>query len=366
MSLRRSLPLLCLLLGACAPQPVVEPTEIKPTGDAVQEAALPQQALDTADSDAMPPGYQLPAPPGLESAQAEVILPDTVLNPVSAWRPPPYQIPLAIRPTDHYYLARPIPSGDVNWPNPRYRYGSTAFGEESTHTGVDLVADRSTPILAAGMGEVIWVGYGLYAGVHDLADPYGLAVAIRHDFGHQDQTLYSIYAHLESAGVWLGQRVATGDQIGTVGDTGHASAPHLHFEVRTGENRYFASRNPELWTVPAEGWGVLAGRVQDTWGRNLAEYLVQIKSLETEQIWDVWTYAIGTIQADEYYQENFVIGDLPEGSYQIQIDFAGRSYTTFLYMKPGQTNFVEFNGRRGYTMEEDLISLARSDNPPYP
>ncbi|MFQ5943181.1 MAG: M23 family metallopeptidase [Anaerolineales bacterium] len=308
----------------------------------------------------------MPLSPDLESPRAEVELPENVLSPVSAWRPPPYQIPLAILPTDHYYFTRPIPSGDVNWPNPRYRYGSTAFGEESTHTGVDLVADRSSPVVAAGSGEVIWVGFGLYGGVYDLTDPYGLAVAIRHDFGHDGQVLYSVYAHLESATVWLGQRVLAGDRIGTVGDTGHASAPHLHFEVRTDENRYFASRNPELWTVPAEGWGVLAGRVQDTWGRPLREYLVQIKSMETEQIWDVWSYALGTIQPDEYYQENFVIGDLPQGAYQLQIDFAGRSYTAFLYLKPGQTNFVEFNGRRGFTMEEDAPEFTRADTPPYP
>ena len=362
MTLKRGLPLLGLLLVACAPQPVVAPTEIAPTVGPVREVAPTPPALD-----APIPEHPEPAlPPGLESPRAEVVLPDNVLNPVSAWRPPPYQIPLAIRPTDHFYLTRPIPSGDVNWPNPRYRYGSTFFGEESTHTGVDLGADRSAPVVATGDGEVIWVGYGLYGGVQDLTDPYGLAVAIRHDFGHGGQVLYSVYAHLESTDVWLGQRVSAGEKIGTVGETGHASGPHLHFEVRTGENRYFASRNPELWMVPAEGWGVLAGRVQDTWGRDLAEYMVLIKSVETEQIWEVWTYALGTVQPDEYYQENFVIGDLPEGAYQLQIDFAGRSYTSFLYLKPGQTNFVKFNGRRGFTMEEDLTTPARTDNPPYP
>lgn len=361
MRLRSSLSAFGLLLVACVPQSVEEPSQIQPTEEIARQAAPTQQALDALESE-----QQFSEPLEPESPRAEVVLPDNVINPVSAWRPPPYQIPLAIRPTDHYYFTRPIPSGDVNWPNPRYRYGSTAFGEESTHTGVDLVADRSTLVIAAGDGEVIWVGYGLYGGVQDLTDPYGLAVAIRHDFGYQGQTLYSVYAHMESTNVWLGQRVSAGEPIGMVGETGHASGPHLHFEVRTGENRYFASRNPELWTVPAEGWGVLAGRVQDTWGRQLTEYLIQIKSLETEQIWDVWTYVLGTIQPDEYYQENFVIGDLPQGPYQLQINFAGRSYTAFLYLKPGQTNFIEFNGRRGFTMEEDGASLTRSDAPPYP
>ena len=359
MSLKIGLPALGLLLAACGSRSFEKPQQIPPQAQPIEQTSPTQQLVEP------PTPLQSPVDPPVP-ARAEVVLPANVLNPVSAWWPPPYQIPLAIRPTDHFYFTRPIPSGDVNWPNPRYRYGSTAFGEESTHTGVDLVADRNTHVIAAGDGEVIWVGYGLYGGVEDLTDPYGLAIAIRHDFGHQGQPLYSVYAHLESTTVWLGQRVSAGDQLGTVGDTGHASAPHLHFEVRTGENRYFASRNPELWTVPAQGWGVLAGRVQNTWGRQLTEYLVQIKSLETEQIWDVWTYVLGSIQPDEYYQENFVIGDLPQGPYQLQIDFAGRSYTTFLYMKPGQTNFVEFHGRRGFTMEEDVAPPVRSDAPPYP
>jgi len=349
--------LLGLLLAACASQPVVAPTAEGPSVAAPNIVATSTPQILEIPS---------PAPPGPAASRSAVILPENVLNPVSAWRPPPYQVPLAIRPTDHFYFSRPIRSGNVNWPNPRYRYGSSLFGEESIHTGVDLGADRNAAVVAAGDGEVVWVGYGLYAGQPDPSDPYGLAISIRHDFGHEGQTLYSVYAHLESIQVWLGQRVSAGDQIGAVGDSGHASGAHLHFEIRAGENRYLASRNPELWMAPAEGWGVLAGRVQDTWGRELAEYRVVIKSVATGQLWEVWTYAVGTVQADDYYQENFVIGDLPQGAYELQINFVGRTYTSFLYLKPGQTSFVEFNGRRGFTMEADVASSARAETPPYP
>ena len=357
MSFKQGLPLLGLALAACAQQATLEPAIVEPAVEPKVEIAVPAPQEEPA-----PPA----AAPEAAAPRAEVDLPENVINPVSSWRPPPYQIPLAIRPTDHFYFARPIRSGDVNWPNPRYRYGNTAFGEESIHTGVDLVADRSAAVVAAGDGEVIWVGYGLYAGIEDLNDPYGLAVSIRHDFGHNNQVLYTVYAHLDSVDVWLGQRVEAGEKIGVVGDTGHASAPHLHFEVRAEENRYLASRNPELWMVPAEGWGVLAGRVQDTWGRSLTEHLVQIQSLDTEQTWDVWTYALGTVQPDAYYQENFVISDLPAGAYEVKIHFAGHALTTYLYLKPGQTNFFEFNGRRGFTMEEEVPPLAVAESPPYP
>jgi murein DD-endopeptidase MepM/ murein hydrolase activator NlpD len=270
--------------------------------------------------------------------------------PDPGWRPPPYPAPWAIQPQDHFYFTRPIPSGEVNWPNPSYRYGSTLQGEESIHTGIDLGASRGTPVLAAGDGEVIWVGYGLYRGIYDETDPYGLAVAIRHDFGYQGQPIWTVYAHMESIVVWDGQGVKTGDVLGTVGDTGHASGAHLHFEVRVGENRYFGTRNPELWMVPPEGWGVLVGQVEDTYGRPLEEQLVQIMNLETGQRWHVWTYAKGTVRPDDFYQENFVMSDLPEGPYEVRVDFVGRPMTAQFWLEPGVTNLFTFNGRSGFTI----------------
>ena len=284
-------------------------------------------------------------------------LPQSAVNPISAWRPPPYPAPWAILPEDHFYLQRPIPSGDVNWANPNYRYGNTLFGTESIHTGIDLSASRGTSVLAAGSGEVIWVGYGLYRGLYDETDPYGLAIAIQHDFGYEGQTLFTIYGHLESILVWPGQTVAAGEVLGKVGSTGHSSGPHLHFEVRLGENRYFGSRNPELWIVPAEGWGVLAGKILDTYGRPVPEQLVLIRSLETGKEWKVWTYALGTVHGDDVYQENFAISDLPGGAYEVQVDFVGISFKTQLFIKPGQTNLVEFQGRDG------LISLPEPPPP---
>jgi len=148
-----------------------------------------------------------------------------------------------------------------------------------------------------------------------------------------------------------GQRVQTGEILGTVGDTGHASGPHLHFEVRLGENRYWTTLNPELWITPPIGWGVLAGRVEDSFGSLLKEYLVQIFSIETGERWDVWTYAEGTIHSDEFYDENFVISDLPAGPYEVHIDYVGRTFTTQFFLYPGQTNFLVFLGRSGFNIE---------------
>lgn len=280
------------------------------------------------------------------------------------WRPPPYPVPWALRFEDHFYFARPIQSDEVNWPHPLYRYGNTYFGENSVHTGVDLGAERGAPVVAVGPGEVVWSGYGLYRGTYDESDPYGLAVAIRHNFGYGGQPLYTIYAHLQDIYVWKGQMVETGDLIGHVGATGHAEGYHLHFEVRLGENGYFDTRNPELWMVPPEGWAVLAGRIEDTYGRLLDEALIQIFSIETGERWDVYAYGDNTINPDEVYSENFVISDLPAGPYEIRINYIGHNYTVQLLLDPGRTNFIIFRGRYGFELDPTPTAVDLN-SPPY-
>jgi murein DD-endopeptidase MepM/ murein hydrolase activator NlpD len=160
--------------------------------------------------------------------------------------------------------------------------------------------------------------------VEDLTDPYGLAVALRHDFGYDVRRLYTVYAHLESTLVWPGQRVEAGEQIGSVGDTGRATAPHLHFEVRLGENRYFDTRNPELWMVPAEGWG--AGRQGGEHLRHLdAGIPVQIRSLDGQIRRSGLTLRNGG--AGRYYQENRDERSAPETMVRSFLQ-AGLTYAT--------------------------------------
>ncbi len=337
--------LACSLQACIATTPAVEPTpwaESSATATVVAtEGPASWETLAAAT-----PAQVAATPLAMEFADAG---PD----PVMAWRPPPYDAPLALRPEDHFYFARPIPSGAVNWPHPTYRYGSSYFGEESIHTGVDLGADHGTPVTAAADGEVVWVGYGIYRGEKDLTDPYGLAISIRHDFGYNGEALFTVYGHLSEAFVWLGQRVGEGELIGAVGRTGRASGDHLHFEVRISKNRYFESRNPELWMVPPEGWGVLAGRVLDSWGRPLAEVRIEIESLESGRIRDVYTYANETVHPDDVYQENFVISDLPAGPYELRFDYLGKRHQMQLYIDPGVTSLVTFRGRRGFLGETE-------------
>jgi murein DD-endopeptidase MepM/ murein hydrolase activator NlpD len=265
------------------------------------------------------------------------------------YRPPLYPTPWALSPFDHFYFAAPIAAaypGDPIWD---YRYGGIFFGPDVIHTGVDLPAPRGAEVLAAGPGTVVWAGIGLYSGSsYNLKDPYGLAVAIRHDFGYKDQSLYTVYAHMEEVDVIVGQWVNTGAVVGLVGDTGMTTGPHLHFEVRLGENDFWMTRNPELWMSPPQGYGVLVGQVMSTYGQRLDSYLVLLKSLDTEKQYIVKTYGPLTVNSDDYYKENVVLGDLPAGVYELNIPYGALNRKVNIQILPGQITYFSFYGYRGY------------------
>ncbi len=266
---------------------------------------------------------------------------------VSAWRPPLVPVPWALTPNDHFYFIRPIAADNVNWPAPDYRYGDLYPDADIVHTGVDIIADRGTPVVAAAEGRVTWAGEGLYRGINSPDDPYGKAVAIRHDFGYNQREIYTIYAHMDRVDVAVGQRVKAGDQVGVVGDTGNATGPHLHFEVRVKDNTFYTTRNPELWLAPPQGWGVLAGRLIGRYGFPVPSIKVYVTSLDTGTDWVVRTYGPTSVNGDDYYQENLVLSDLPAGKYRIDFRLNWKDYQHEIEIKPGMVTFFNFNERPG-------------------
>jgi murein DD-endopeptidase MepM/ murein hydrolase activator NlpD len=258
-----------------------------------------------------------------------------------------YPTPWVPTQQDHFYFARPIGANEINWPLPDYRYGGV-FLPEVVHTGIDIPAPTGTPVIAAGSGKVVWAGYGLYQGKEDVTDPYGLAVAIKHDFGFQGDHLFTVYGHLSQVDVVRGQLVNAGDLLGQVGETGKVTGPHLHFEVRVGRNNFSGSRNPELWLAPPQGWGILAARIMNTSGYPLLSQVVTVKSTETGQNWNVITYGQGAVNSDPYYNENLVLGDIPAGDYEVWIPFAGTTYNLIIHIAPGMVSYFTFKGRNGF------------------
>jgi len=265
---------------------------------------------------------------------------------VSSWRPPLYPVPWEPTIYDHFYFWRPIGANDINWPLARYRYGGVFFS--TAHTGIDIPAPKGTPIMATGDGIVTWAGYGLYFLKQEYRDPYGIAVAIKHDFGYNGKSLYTVYGHMDQTYVFRGQRVRTGDILGLVGETGNVTGPHLHLEVRIGDNNYFESRNPELWIAPPQGWGILAGRVMASDGNLEKGQRISLRHIDSNTYYYVDTYGDGPVNSDPYYRENFVIGDLPAGIYSLHINYDSVIYKNVIEIRPGEVSYFKFTGKFGF------------------
>ncbi len=124
-------------------------------------------------------------------------------------------------------------NGVMGWPVPGFFNVTSPYGyrihpifrTRRLHTGIDIGKNGSSPIngaaiAAAGDGTVIYTGY---------RSGYGNTVMIDHGDG-----VVTLYAHQQSGGIKVsnGQQVAKGQTIGTVGNTGFSTGPHLHFEVR--------------------------------------------------------------------------------------------------------------------------------------
>jgi lipoprotein NlpD len=87
------------------------------------------------------------------------------------------------------------------------------------HDGIDLGAPIGTSVRASADGEVVYAG--------DRVRGYGNMVVIQHA-----GDLVTVYAHNSLLMVHVGDRITAGQEIARVGATGHATGPHLHFEVR--------------------------------------------------------------------------------------------------------------------------------------
>jgi murein DD-endopeptidase MepM/ murein hydrolase activator NlpD len=274
--------------------------------------------------------------------------PTPMPEPASLWRPPLYEVPWALSPFDHFFFTRPISVDVANWARADYPYGGIFPGSDTIHTGIDIPSPRGTPVIAAGPGKVVWAGYGVFYGTNNSDDPYGLAVSIQHDFGYQGHHLYTIYAHMDRVDVQVGQHVEPGTQLGIVGMTGNTTGPHLHFEVRIERNSFYATRNPELWLAPPQGWGVLVGQVRNTNGSFLTAKQIKVKSLDNDQTWEAITYGASTVNQDFYYKENVVLNDLPAGDYEVSINYWYRIYSCQLIIHPGAVTYFTYQGINGF------------------
>ncbi len=123
----------------------------------------------------------------------------------------------------------PLPSGKV--------FKEFSHNKKSPYDGIGIKAQKGARINASLDGNVLFVG--------NDGTKFGLIVILEHVVPY-----ITVYAHLDHAQVKAGQKLKKGDAIGTVGQSGGATFPHLHFQIRVAER----PKNPKsfLQTFPVQ------------------------------------------------------------------------------------------------------------------
>ena len=234
--------------SAVRPAPIVPPAAVAPTPLPPPKSESPAPVARAAAPPAVPPdASNAPA-----AADANVIPLDGAVpkqNAAAAGVPP-------VLPPRNAAAALPLPGeasidwgsadaargaagGRFPWPV-RGRilasYGSTAGG--SRNEGINIGAPRGTPVHAIDTGTVAYVG--------NEVKGFGNLVLIKHANGW-----ISAYAHLDQPDVKVGDKIASGEVVGRVGDSGGVGEPQLHFELRRGKKPV----DPKEFLAPAPSAG---------------------------------------------------------------------------------------------------------------
>jgi murein DD-endopeptidase MepM/ murein hydrolase activator NlpD len=249
------------------------------------------------------------------------------------------------------WLRRPIDRADNWFIDQTYRYGSTMGGFFQQHQGVEFNNPDGTPVMAAAAGRVVYAG---------PAEMGALTVAIRHNrtitAKGQTYRLFSVYYHNSELRVKVGARVKEGQVIARVGNTGRATNDHLHLELAISPTDSIGAivdstqrfppytTNPELWLEPLPETGIVAGQVFDSSGAPLQQ--ARIYGITKRDPTDT-PFSFAETYGEKghphpLYQEHFAVGDVPQGTYVIGVEIAGKKVYRRITVEPGLLTWVVF------------------------
>ena len=203
-----------------AGQTILVPVEVKDVVPASRPPAPIARPI------VVPPSHPVLSPPSRPpAAAASVAHPPAASHPAAPAAPKPAATPAPKPAAPAPPTAIPIVSRFI-WPVQgiiTQGFGVPELGYGAPHTGIDIAVPVGTAVAAAGNGTVIFAG-------GDPCCSFGYYVMISHPGG-----LETLYGHLSRIGVSVGQAVTQGQIIGSSGNTGYSTGPHVHFQVQIGE-----------------------------------------------------------------------------------------------------------------------------------
>ena len=183
----------------------------------------PTQATGYAEAAPPPPTYRTEPPPSATTARhyGEIPPAQPTMRPDQGYQTsqPPAAVAQAAPSFSDSDIAQAA-HGRFVWPvrgDMLTRFGSQGVGRRND--GIDIRAAQGTVVKAAAQGEVVYAG--------NQVPGFGNLVLIKHADGW-----VTAYAHLDTVDVQMKQHVSQGESVGSVGVTGGATEPELHFEVR--------------------------------------------------------------------------------------------------------------------------------------
>ncbi len=336
-------------------QPTAAPTILPPTATLIPTAVLEPTLLAAPENqstfsllgeediaatatqaviDALPTATPIPT----DTPTAEPTDPATA-TPMPTFTPP--ALPNT-SPNEHYWLRRPVPEGSAVWTDKNYPYGSSKGGTLRTHHGVEFNVPTGTEVMAAASGRVIFAGSDDTTVLGESLNFYGNVVVIQLDSTWGGQPVFNLYAHLSEVRVTVGQTVTVEHILGLSGASGIADGPHLHFEVRIGQNSYNATYNPLLWLYPFPDRGVVAGRISWPNGTAARDVPVTLRRIDAPSAYAATTtYSSNSVNSDALWRENFVLDDVTAGYYELTVGSGDDKITVELWVYPYKTSHVE-------------------------
>ena len=338
-------------MATASPTSTPSPTEtaVSPT-ETPQPTNTPSPTITPSSTPTMQPTMQPTVAIDRSCPDPAPLKPQYIRNylPAEEWPRPESDDPQTAVAEPHFLMSKPLTGGGRLLINKWFPYGWDANGRYLLHNGVDVAEGMETAVVAVADGIIV-TAQDDYTELYGWrCDWYGHLVVLELDEQWQGQPIYAVYGHVLELKVEAGDHVETGDELAQVGLGGAATAPHLHFEVRVGQNTFDATQNPMLWIDPGATRGVIVGRLVDPngWPWQGVELVLTEKETGHEAL-TTWSYledptGRGSVNPDAGWAENFVFADIRPGEYEIKVEVQEVTYRTDVTVTERGVSVVEF------------------------